>query len=168
MVVQTSPGVEVETQCTAADHGDRWNISQPGTQRTQSHNLNVSVLFNLGWEQAFTFCILEIKETWSWNLFRALWIWVKSQGDSLGVKQSLDDFFALLLSCPPVHVAEVVGSLFCDSVRLNNIWDHTFCYVSGRNAAPTSPEIRKSNAVGRTQTQWEDFFLLNYRDSFGS
>jgi len=29
MVVQTSLGVEVKTQCTAADHGDGWNISQP-------------------------------------------------------------------------------------------------------------------------------------------
>jgi len=33
MVVQTSPRVEVKTQCTAADHGDRWNISQPGRER---------------------------------------------------------------------------------------------------------------------------------------
>lgn len=33
MVVQTSPGVEVKTQCTAADQRDRWNISQPGRER---------------------------------------------------------------------------------------------------------------------------------------
>lgn len=33
MVVQTSPGVEVKTQCTAADHGNGWNISQPERER---------------------------------------------------------------------------------------------------------------------------------------
>lgn len=33
MVVQTSPRVEVKTQCTAADHGNRWNISQPGREK---------------------------------------------------------------------------------------------------------------------------------------
>lgn len=68
----------------------------------------------------------------------------------------------------PINAAEVIGSIFCDSQGLNNVWDHTFCYVSGRGATPTSPKIKESNAVGRDQSQWEDSFLLKYRDSFGS
>lgn len=56
--MQTSPGVEVKTQCTAADHGDRWDVSQPGRERGSEGLVKArivtacNVLWAADWEMA--------------------------------------------------------------------------------------------------------------------
>lgn len=37
LVMQASPGVEVQAQSTAADHGDPGHVPQPGRQASDSH-----------------------------------------------------------------------------------------------------------------------------------